>query len=49
MKEQKHLFVYQNSPRTIPSGTGSNKVLKVNPKDTPALAKAKIGIIQKAT
>ena len=39
-----------NKPKTIPNGTLSNNDEKDNPsKDTPAFAKAKIGIIPKAT
>ena len=38
------------TPVTIPSGTGVNNEDKVNPfKETPALAKANIGIITNAT
>ena len=37
-------------PHTIPNGTGSNRIERPSPsKDTPALAKANIGIIPKAT
>ena len=40
----------KNKPHKIPSGTGSKIVKKVIPsKETPAFAKAKIGIIPKAT
>ena len=40
----------KNNPDTIPKGTGVNKVANVNPaKETPAFAKAKIGIIANAT
>ena len=40
----------KNKPNTIPNGTGLSKVDNVNPSnDTPAFAKAKIGIIPNAT
>ena len=40
----------KNNPRRIPRGTGNNNDDKDNPsKETPALAKANVGIIIKAT
>ena len=37
-------------PHTIPNGTGSKRIERLSPsKDTPAFAKANIGIIPKAT
>ena len=40
----------KNNPHKIPNGTGFIKVAILNPsRETPAFAKAKIGIIPKAT
>ena len=44
------VIIPKNKPETIPRGTGASSEAKVNPsKETPAFAKAKIGIIPKAT